>query len=145
MNVKHLNDYFVCLNCASLHGYEVSSEYIDFYENRHRIKRKSIYNRKYHLQNKILRYAYDIQIPYHIYKKILDIFAVIDKVLLKVNNDTRKRLIKIDFILNKLFALLNFKFAIPPKDSKKTLLYNENYWKTINSLCGEEIQSILDR
>ena len=54
-------------------------------------------------------------------------------------------MIKIDFILNKLFQLLNIDIQIPQKDSKQTLLYNQNYWEKINSLIGDKIQAILDR
>lgn len=118
MEITNNGSCFICKQCSSVHGYQTAREYIDFYENRYRIKRKSVYNRKYHLQNKIISLVElnNIQIPYHTHKKIFDIFAVIDRVLPMVNNKTRKRLIKIDFILNKLFFLLNFKLKIPQKD-----------------------------
>lgn len=90
MDVHHLNNSFVCLNCGSIHRYEVSVPYIYFYEKRHLIKRKSIYNRKYHLQNIIRRLTSDIQISHNIQQKILDIFAAMDKVLPIVNNNSRK-------------------------------------------------------
>ena len=32
-------------------GYETSTEYVDFYENKYRMKRKSVYHRKYHINN----------------------------------------------------------------------------------------------
>ena len=156
-NMKIINDYLwsickghtclLCERCGSVHGYETAKEYIDFYEKRYRIRRKSIYNRKYHLQNKIfnLRRIHNVDMSFKQNKQILDIFTKIDIVLPIVNNNTRKRLIKIDFILNKLFSLLNINIQIPQKGLKHTLLYNENYWNKINSLIGEEIQSILDR
>ena len=42
INVELRDHSFVCLNCGSVHGYEKSLPYIDFYENRYRIKRKSV-------------------------------------------------------------------------------------------------------
>ena len=41
----------VCKNCGQLIGYKVVNEYVDFRENLYRMRRKSVYNRKYHLQN----------------------------------------------------------------------------------------------
>ena len=147
MDVHHLNNSFVCLNCGSLHRYEVSVPYIDFYENRYRIKRKSVYNRKYHLQNRIrtLCVENNVQISYHKRQKILQIFEKIDNILSIVNNNLRKRMIKIDYILKILFEYLGIKIEITQSSSNKTSVYNKQYWEKINSLIGDEIQAILDR
>lgn len=147
MEITNNSSCFICKQCASVHEYQTAREYIDFYENRYRIKRKSVYNRKYHLQNKIrsLVELNNIQISYSDQQKILDIFKTIDKILPIVNNNTRKRMIKIDFILNKLFHLLNINIKISQKESKNTSLCNEKYWDQINSLIGDEIQAILYR
>ena len=147
MEITNNGSCFICKQCSSVHGYQTARGYIDFYENRYRIKRKSVYNRKYHLQNKIrsLVELNNIQISYSDQQKILDIFKTIDKILPIVNNKTRKRMIKIDFILNKLFHLLNINIKISQKESKNTSLYNEKYWDQINSLIGDEIQAILYR
>ena len=45
------DNFLVCKNCGQVHDYLSADEYIDFYENRYRIKRKSIYYRKYHIIN----------------------------------------------------------------------------------------------
>lgn len=147
MEITNNSSCFICKQCASVHEYQTAREYIDFYENRYRIKRKSVYNRKYHLQNKIrsLVELNNIQISYGDQQKILDIFKTIDKILPIVNNKTRKRMIKIDFILNKLFHLLNINIKISQKESKDTSLCNEKYWDQINSLIGDEIQANLYR
>ena len=42
------DNFLVCKNCGQVHDYLMADEYVDFYENRYRIKRKSIYYRKYH-------------------------------------------------------------------------------------------------
>ena len=59
--------FTVCKNCGQVHGQYFSSEYIDFYENRHRIKRKSIYYRKYHIINTMNDIAQknNLQIGHH--------------------------------------------------------------------------------
>ena len=44
----------VCKSCGSVHGYNVVNEYIDFYENKKRIVRKSVYHRKYHVESVIM-------------------------------------------------------------------------------------------
>ena len=45
------NGYIVCKNCGIVQGYKKAKEFINFYENLYRIRRKSIYHRKYHLNN----------------------------------------------------------------------------------------------
>ena len=41
----------VCKHCGLVDGYEQVKEYVNFYENIHRIRRKSVYHRKYHVEN----------------------------------------------------------------------------------------------
>ena len=51
-SMKLIKDgYLVCKNCAQVHDEYFASEYVDFYENRHRIRKKSVYHRKYHIIN----------------------------------------------------------------------------------------------
>ena len=70
------NGMIVCQNCGIVQGYKKAREFINFYENIHRIKRKSIYHRKYHLNNILM----EISIKQNIYfsveqrNKILRIF-----------------------------------------------------------------------
>ena len=40
-------------NCGQVNDYLTIDEYVDFYENRHKMKRKSVYHRKYHILNVI--------------------------------------------------------------------------------------------
>ena len=74
---KHIQDpgkpKLVCKNCGQVHDYLTADEYVDFYENRHRIKRKSVYHRKYHILNVINDIAHDnnIQVGYYNREKIL--------------------------------------------------------------------------
>ena len=48
INNKGMN---VCRNCGSVHSYGTASEYIDFYENKYRFIKRSVYQRKHHLDN----------------------------------------------------------------------------------------------
>ena len=95
----------MCLNCGQVHDYLTADEYVDFYENRHRIKRKSVYHRKYHILNIINDIAHDnnIQVGNYNREKILRIFRLIDQVIPQVNNFRRRRLISVNFIIKQLF------------------------------------------
>ena len=97
--------FIVCKNCGQIHDYLTADEYVDFYENRHRIKRKSVYHRKYHILNVINDIANDnnIQVGYYNREKILRIFRLIDQVIPQVNNFRRRRLISVNFIIKQLF------------------------------------------
>ena len=39
----------VCINCGQVHDYLTADEYVDIYENRHKIRKTSVYHRKYHI------------------------------------------------------------------------------------------------
>ena len=56
------NGMLVCKSCGVVQGYNIANEYVDFYENRHKIKRKSVYHREYHINNTLL----DIEEKYNI-------------------------------------------------------------------------------
>ena len=43
----------VCRNCGTVNSYDIASEYVDFYENKYRFVKKSVYQRKYHLEKVI--------------------------------------------------------------------------------------------
>lgn len=76
-------------NCGTVLGYQPAKEFIDFYENKCKITKKSIYHRKYHVQN-ILNSLYQkhgIEISYLKKQRIYNIFKLIDRVLPQVNND----------------------------------------------------------
>ena len=71
----------VCKNCGQVRDYLTADEYVDFYENRHKMKRKSVYHRKYHILNVINNIAQNnnIQGGYYNREKILRIFQLIAK------------------------------------------------------------------
>ena len=59
-----------------------------FYENRHKMKGKSVYHRKHHSLNVIndIPQNNNIQVGYYNREKILRIFLLIDQVTPEVNN-----------------------------------------------------------
>ena len=67
-NMKLVKDgYLVCKNCGQVHDYLRVDEFVDFYENRHRIRKKSVYHSKYHILNVISDIAQknNVQIGYY--------------------------------------------------------------------------------
>ena len=142
--IKDDNLMFVCRNCGIVQGYESSIEYIDFYENRHKLKRKSFYHREYHINNAILdiKQKYNIEISYYQKNKIDRVFIEIGKIINEVNIK-RKRMISINFILRKVLSMLKIPFEdIPISKSKKTLAFYNKYWANIMSLIGDKINNI---
>ena len=126
------DDLLVCKNCGQVHHNLTADEYVDFYENRYRIKRKSVYYRKYHIINVMDNIAQinSIQIGYYNRENILRIFRLIDNVTPEVNNCDRKRLISVDFIIKQLFDILGIEYKIIPLTRiKNTLKYYENWWR----------------
>ena len=112
---------FVCRSCGIVQGYETVREYIDFYENRHKLKRKTFYHREYHINNAIfdIRQKYNIEISYYQKNKIDRVFIEIGKIINEVNIK-RKRMISINFILRKVLSMLKIPFEdIPISKSKK--------------------------
>ena len=139
------NDKKVCKNCGIVHGYQLSKKYVNFYENRHRFVRKSVYDRKYYIDKRLL----DIRCKYSIYLtcqdqiKIKKIFSEIGKILDDING-TRKRMISINFILRKLLNLMNIPCdEIPISKWTKTMVFYNQYWSKIMTIIGDKILAIL--
>ena len=86
-----------CTNWGSVHGFKSANEFVDFYENMHRLRKKSVYHRKYHILNVMNDIARknNIQVGYYNREKILRIFALIDRVSQRVDTD-RKRMVCIN-------------------------------------------------
>ena len=115
------NNMLVCKNCGIVNGYKPLIDYVEFYENKHRFHRKSVYQRKYHIENIINNIALtnNFQISVKNKDKILRIFDEIGKVVTYVNID-RKRMININFILKQIFRMLDLPYEkIKTTKSKK--------------------------
>ena len=135
------NGMNVCQSCGVVHGYDLHHGYIDFHENKYKITRKSIYHRKYHIQNTITEICSknNVQVTYENKPKIIKIFDEISQV-----NNRRKRMISIKFILRQVFEILGLPYHnIPISKSKGTLDSYEQYWKKIMSLIGDKIKTII--
>ena len=139
------NGQIVCQNCGIVQGFKYAKEYVNFYENIHRFRNKSVYERKYYIDNRLL----DIQCKYSIHLtcqdqiKMKKIFSEIGKILDDVNG-ARKRMISINFILRKVLSMMNLPFdKIPITKSKKTLAFYNEYWAKIMSLIGDKILAII--
>ena len=145
-NMENVNGMNVCVNCGLVYSYNYVPEYVDFYANMYRIRRKSVYHRKYHIENvlnSILCENY-IQLTYNQREKIYKIFAKIDSVLHEIN-DGRKRIISIKFILKQLLKMLGLPYKyINVTKSKKTVRYYEQYWEKVQLLIGDRIQSMIN-
>ena len=134
-----------CLSCGIVQGYNYVKEYVDFYENRHKFIRKSVYHREYHINNAIMKFneKYNIEISYHQKCKIDAIFVEIGKIINEVNC-TRKRMISVNFIMRMIFKMMGIPYKqIPISKSKKTLAFYKQYWASIMSLIGDKIKSII--
>ena len=105
----------VCRSCGVVHGYNNVDEYIYFYKNRHRLKRKSVYHSEYHLNNTILdiEQKYNIEISYHQKHKIDKVFTEIGNILNEVNG-IRKRMISINFIIRNVLSMMDLPFEDIP-------------------------------
>ena len=138
------DNLLVCKNCGQVHDYLTADEYVDFYENRYRIKRKSVYHRKYHIINVMDNIAQinGIQIGYYNRENILRIFKLIDNVTSQVNNFRRRPLISVNFIIKQLFDILGVEYKIIPLTrSKNTLRYYENWWERVYALIKIDVRS----
>lgn len=114
--------------CGSVHGYKSANEFVDFYENIHRIRKKFVYHRKYILTViKDIAQKNNIHVGYYNREKILRIFTLIDQASKQVDTD-RKGMLSINFILKQLVDILGMEYKyIPLTKSGKTLNYC-NLW-----------------
>ena len=141
------NGYIVCRNCGIVQGYKKAKEFINFYENLYRIRRKSIYHRKYHLNNILMEMSLKQNIKFSIEQrnKILRIFSEIGVILDQINGE-RKRMISLNFILIQVLRMMDIPFnKIPISKSKNTLASYQQYWTQIILLIGDRIKGIIDK
>ena len=137
----------VCRSCGIVQGYETAREYVDFYENRHKMKRKSVYHRKYHINNILMDISTKHNITFSVEQKnkIMRIFSEIGKILPQINGE-RKRMISLNFILRQVLRMMGLPFnKIPISKSKKTLASYEKYWKQMNELIGDKMKEIINK
>ena len=133
----------VCRSCGIVQGYETAREYVDFYENKYRMKRKSVYYRKYHINNVLTDLSLKYRITFSVVQKnkIMELFSVIGKILSQINGE-RKRMISVNFILAKMLKMMKLPYSyVKVTKSKKTLAFYNKYWANM-SLIGDKINNI---
>ena len=139
------DNFLVCKNCGQVHKSLTADEYIDFYENRHRIKRKSIYYRKYHINtlNDIAQ-KNNIQLDYYDRESILRIFKIFDRI--ELPDVGRKRLISVNYIIKQLFDILGIEYkSIPHTRIKNTLKYYNEWWDKVYGHIKDDVNRIILR
>ena len=139
------NGYIVCRNCGIVQGYKKAKEFINFYENLYRIRRKSVYHRKYHLNNILMEMSIKKNINFSVEQrnKILRIFYEIGAIIDQMKGE-RKRMISLNFILVQVMRMMDLPFnKIQISKSKRTLNSYQEYWKKIMLLIGDKIENIL--
>ena len=144
-DVINKDGMLVCQIRGVVQGYNYEKEYVDFDKNRHKVLRKSVYHREYHINNILLdiKEKYHIEISYHQKNKINILFVEIGKILNEVNG-TRKRMISVNFIMRRILKMMGMTYEkIPISKSKKTLAFYDQYWASMMSLIGDKIKSII--
>ena len=144
--LENIDGMNTCVNCGNIYGYDYAAECIDIYENMYKIRKKSVYCRKYHIENVMnsISFKNNIQFTHEQINQIHKVFVEIDRVLHEVN-DGRKRMISVKFIMKQLFKVLGLPYNdINVTKSKKTLKYYKQYWEKVESLMGDRIQSIIN-
>ena len=141
------NGMIVCRCCGIVQGYETAREYVNFYENIHRMRRKSVYHRKYHINNILMDISTKHNITFSVEQKnkIMRVFSEIGKILPQINGE-RKRMIYLNFILRQVSRMMGLPFnEIPISKTKKTLASYQQYWTQIILLIGDRIKGIIDK
>ena len=144
-NMGNKNGMNVCLSCGSVHSCHYANEYLDFYENIHRIHQKSVYHRKYHIENVLNSICYEkrVQLTHDQRDRIYKVFVEIGNILHEVNG-SRKRMISAYFIMRRIFEMMKIPYKqIPISKSKKTLASYDKCWAEIMSLIGNKIITII--
>ena len=143
-NIEIIDCYNVCINCGKVNSEIYKIPYFDFYENMYKIVRKSIYIRKYHIEN-LLNYLLvnqGVELTHKQRTQIYKIFVLIGFVTNQIN-ENRKRIISVKYLLKRIFDMMDIKYNIPITKSIRTLNFYNAYWEKIMTLIGDKIESIL--
>ena len=119
----------ICKNCGIVQHYNFHKEYVDFNENKYKMRKKSVYIRKYHLNNILMDICgkNNIQLEYSDTLKIFEIFDKINKVISKLGYN-RNRIISIKYMLKQIFDMLKIDYKnIAITKSVKTLKFYDEY------------------
>ena len=136
----------MCVLCGMVYECINKCDYIDFYENMFRIRRKSVYIRKYHIEKIVndLLFNRDVELSHNQRTQIYKIFELIGFIANQINGN-RKRIISVKYLLKRIFDMMDIKYNIPITKSKRTLTFYYAYWEKIITVIGDKIKSIIDK
>ena len=131
----------LCFHCGLVCFCNYVSKYVDFHTQKYKIRRKSRYDRKYHIENVLNDIYFDnrVELTRNQMDRIYKVFKVIGNIHHLINQN-RRRMINIKFIILKLFAILRLsQNDIKTMKSKSILEEYEKYWKDVQTMVGDEI------
>lgn len=142
--IEDVNGIYTCVSCGLVYNSINKDDYIDFHENLFKFRRKSIYIRKYYIENTLnnLLINNGIELTYQQRCKIYKIFEQIECILPAINKK-RRRIININYIIQKILVMMNSKYKIPVTKSIKTMKFYDEYWNRIMSIIGHKIEAII--
>ena len=124
--------FYMCGSCDSLNGHALG--YYDLKEyDRFHYRKKSIYQRKYHYENKVKDISKRLSLTddeeYYLYNKLMEID---EETITKINEHfNRKRMISVFYLIKKLLEEMGCEKykQIGLKLSKETFANYEKWWK----------------
>ena len=142
--IEDIYGIYTCISCGLVNGVVYKSAFFDFYENMYKIVRKSIYIRKYHIENLLnnLLVNQGVELTHKQRTQIYKIFELIGYITNQIN-ENRKRIIGVKYLLKRIFEMMDIKYNIPVTKSIRTLNFYNAYWEKIMTLIGDKIESIL--
>ena len=136
--IKNSDKVIVCRNCGTyLRCPLVNDCYIDYYENQWKIRKKSVYNRKYYIKNKlkILNLTYE---ETTLFMKVWGFVMSYMNHWMKEHNCNR--MVKIDYLIMKSLQLIELIHKpIVCKINEPTLTEYEKLWEKIHFFVSTEI------
>ena len=144
--IEDIDGIYTCISCGLVNGVVYKSAFFDFYENMYKIVRKSIYIRKYHIENLLnnLLVNQGVELTHKQRTQIYKIFELIGFVTNQIN-ENRKRIISVKYLLKRIFDMMDIKYNIPITKSIRTLNFYNAYWEKIITVIGDKIKSIIDK
>ncbi len=125
--ISIIDHAYICTQCGLHHGYQLISDYIDFYANKFKISRKLIYDRKYHVLNTLQQYELSVEQTNN--------FLAYFKQIVNSGIITNKRFIKYDYIFKQIFMLMNLPEKVKQCPQIKTKQILKNYDRLWKQIC----------
>ena len=98
---ENIDNAIICTHCGLHYGYDYANEFVDFYENMYKIKRKSIYHRKYHIDNTLAKFNLTRTEKDNFNKYMRNVEQSYNQI-----DNYKKGMIKLEYIYYKIFQLM---------------------------------------